>query len=53
MAAAAARGVAVEALGPQVAGPPRPPALLLGYTRLGEAAIAEAGRRLRAALADR
>jgi GntR family transcriptional regulator / MocR family aminotransferase len=48
--AAAARGVAVDALGPQVAGPPRPPALLLGYTRLGEAAIAEAGRRLRAAI---
>jgi GntR family transcriptional regulator / MocR family aminotransferase len=48
--AAAARGVAVEALGPQVAGAPRPPALLLGYTRLGEVAIAEAGRRLRAAL---
>ncbi len=53
VAAAAARGVAVEALGPQVAGPPRAPALLLGYTRLNEAGIAEAGRRLRAALADR
>jgi GntR family transcriptional regulator/MocR family aminotransferase len=48
--AAAARGVAVDALGPQVAGEPRPPALLLGYTRLGEVAIAEAGRRLRAVL---
>ena len=53
VAAAAARGVAVEPLGPQVAGPRRPPALLLGYTRLGEAAIAEAGRRLRAVLAGR
>jgi GntR family transcriptional regulator/MocR family aminotransferase len=50
VAAAAARGVAVDALGPQVAAVPRPPALLLGYTRLGEIAIAEAGRRLRAAL---
>jgi GntR family transcriptional regulator / MocR family aminotransferase len=48
--AAAARGVAVDALGPQVAAAPRAPALLLGYTRLGEAAIGEAGRRLRAAL---
>jgi GntR family transcriptional regulator/MocR family aminotransferase len=48
--AAAARGVAVDALGPQVATAPRAPALLLGYTRLGEVAIAEAGRRLRAAL---
>ena len=48
--AAAARGVAVDALGPQVARDARPPALLLGYTRLGEVAIAEAGRRLRLAL---
>jgi GntR family transcriptional regulator/MocR family aminotransferase len=53
VAAAATRGVAVDALGPQVAGAPREPALLLGYTRLNEAAIAEAGRRLRAAVADR
>jgi GntR family transcriptional regulator/MocR family aminotransferase len=50
VAAAAERGVAVEGLGAQVAGAPRPPALLLGYARLGEAAVAEAGRRLRAAL---
>jgi GntR family transcriptional regulator / MocR family aminotransferase len=50
VAAAAARGVAVEALGPQVVAAPRPPALMLGYTRLGEVAIAEAGRRLHAAL---
>jgi GntR family transcriptional regulator/MocR family aminotransferase len=50
VAAAAARRVAVDALGPQVAGAPRPPSLLLGYTRLGEAGIAEAGRRLRLAL---
>jgi GntR family transcriptional regulator / MocR family aminotransferase len=49
-AAAEARGVAVEALGPQIARAHRPPALLLGYTRLGEVAIAEAGRRLRVAL---
>jgi hypothetical protein len=33
-----------------VAGRPRPPSLLLGYTRLPEPALAEAGRRLRAAL---
>jgi DNA-binding transcriptional MocR family regulator len=50
VAAAAARGVAVDALGPQVAAGPRAPALLLGYTRRGDAAIAEAGRRLCAAL---
>jgi GntR family transcriptional regulator / MocR family aminotransferase len=50
VAAAAARGVAVDALGPQIARADRPPALLLGYTRLGEVAMAEAGRRLRAAL---
>jgi GntR family transcriptional regulator/MocR family aminotransferase len=50
VAAAAARDVAVEPLGPHVAGVPRPPSLLLGYTRLSEAALAEAGRRLRAAL---
>ena len=50
VAAAEAHGVAVEALGPQIARAHRPPALLLGYTRLGEVAIAEAGRRLRIAL---
>jgi DNA-binding transcriptional MocR family regulator len=50
VAAAAARGVAVDPLGPHVAGRPRPPSLLLGYTRLPEAALGEAGRRLRAAL---
>jgi GntR family transcriptional regulator / MocR family aminotransferase len=48
--AAAARGVAVDPLGPRVAAGTRPPALLLGYARLPEAALAEAGRRLRAAL---
>jgi GntR family transcriptional regulator/MocR family aminotransferase len=50
VAAAAARGVAVDPLGPHVAGRPRAPSLLLGYTRLPEAALGEAGRRLRAAL---
>jgi GntR family transcriptional regulator/MocR family aminotransferase len=48
--AAAARGVAVDPLGTHVAGRPRVPSLLLGYTRLPEAALAEAGRRLRATL---
>jgi GntR family transcriptional regulator/MocR family aminotransferase len=48
--AAAARGVAVDPLGPHVALRPRAPSLLLGYTRLPEAGLAEAGRRLRAAL---
>jgi GntR family transcriptional regulator/MocR family aminotransferase len=48
--AAAARGVAVDPLGPHVAGAPRGPALLLGYTRLPEPGLAEAGRRLRASL---
>lgn len=50
VAAAAARDVAVDALGPQVAAALRAPSLLLGYTRLGEAGVAEAGRRLRLAL---
>jgi GntR family transcriptional regulator/MocR family aminotransferase len=50
VAAAAARGVAVDALGPHVAGPPRPPALILGYTRLGEVALGRAGAILRSAL---
>jgi GntR family transcriptional regulator/MocR family aminotransferase len=49
-AAAAASGVAVDVLGPHVSGPPRAPALLLGYTRLGEPALARAGALLRAAL---
>jgi GntR family transcriptional regulator/MocR family aminotransferase len=48
--AAAARGVAVQPLAPHVLATPRPPALVLGYTRLGESGVAEAGRRLRAAL---
>jgi GntR family transcriptional regulator/MocR family aminotransferase len=48
--AAAERGVAVDPLGPHVATAARPPALLLGYTRLPEPGLAEAGRRLRAAL---
>jgi GntR family transcriptional regulator/MocR family aminotransferase len=47
---AAARGVAVDALGPHVTRAARSPALVLGYTRLGEPGLAEAGRRLRAAL---
>jgi GntR family transcriptional regulator / MocR family aminotransferase len=50
VAGAAARGVAVHALGPHVAAAARPPALVLGYTRLPESGLAEAGRRLRAAL---
>jgi GntR family transcriptional regulator/MocR family aminotransferase len=50
VAAAAAAGVAVDAVGPHVAGPPRPPALLLGYTRLPEVALARAGELLRRAL---
>jgi GntR family transcriptional regulator/MocR family aminotransferase len=47
VAAAAAHGVAVDALGPHVAGAPRPPSLILGYTRLAEPALARAGRLLR------
>jgi GntR family transcriptional regulator/MocR family aminotransferase len=50
VAAAASAGVAVDALAPHVAGRPREPALLLGYTRLGEAGLARAGALLRAAL---
>jgi GntR family transcriptional regulator / MocR family aminotransferase len=49
--AAAARGVAIDPLGPRVAAGSRPPALLLGYTRHSESGLAEAGRRLRAVLA--
>jgi GntR family transcriptional regulator/MocR family aminotransferase len=48
--AAAARGVAVDPLGPHVAGGPRAPALLLGYTRLADGGLARAGRLIRAAL---
>jgi GntR family transcriptional regulator/MocR family aminotransferase len=48
--AAAARGVAVHALGPHVVAASRPPALVLGYTRLPDPGLREAGRRLRAAL---
>jgi GntR family transcriptional regulator / MocR family aminotransferase len=47
--AAAALDVAVEPLGPHAA-IPRGPALLLGYARLPEAALAEAAARLRRAL---
>jgi GntR family transcriptional regulator / MocR family aminotransferase len=47
---AAARGVAVDALGPHTARVARSPALLLGYSRLSERGLAEAGRRLRTAL---
>ncbi len=50
VAAAAERGVAVEPLAPHVAGAPRPPALVLGYSRLAEPAVTEAARRLRAVL---
>jgi len=49
VAAAAERGVAVTALGLHTHVVARPPALLLGYARLGESGLAEAGRRLRAA----
>ncbi len=49
-AAAAARGVAVEPLGPHDLGGARPPALILGYSRLPEPALAEAAKRLRAAI---
>jgi GntR family transcriptional regulator/MocR family aminotransferase len=50
VAAAAAAGVAVDAVGPHVSAAPRPPALLLGYTRLGEPALARAGAILRGSL---
>ena len=49
--AAAERGVAVEPLGPHDALGTRPPALILGYSRLPEPGLAEAARRLRAAIA--
>jgi len=51
VAAAAARDVAVEPLGPHDMSGGRGPALILGYSRLSEPALAEAAKRLRAALA--
>ncbi len=48
--AAAERGVAVEPLGPHDTLGTRPPALILGYSRLPEPALVEAARRLRAAI---
>jgi GntR family transcriptional regulator/MocR family aminotransferase len=50
VAAAAARDVAVEPLGPHVMAGERAPALILGYSRLPEAGLTEAARRLRAAI---
>jgi GntR family transcriptional regulator / MocR family aminotransferase len=50
VAGAAARGVAIHALGPHAVRARRSPALLLGYSRLAEPGLGEAGRRLRAAL---
>jgi GntR family transcriptional regulator/MocR family aminotransferase len=47
---AAARDVAVTGLARHVDRNVRPPALVLGYSRHPEAGLAEAGRRLRAAL---
>ncbi len=49
--AAAERGVAVEPLGPHDALGTCPSALILGYSRLPEPGLAEAARRLRAAIA--
>jgi GntR family transcriptional regulator/MocR family aminotransferase len=49
VAAAAASGVAVEPLGPH-GGAAHPPALILGYSRLPEAGLVEAAKRLRAAI---
>jgi GntR family transcriptional regulator/MocR family aminotransferase len=51
-AAAAAHGVAVEPLGPHDLTGTRPPALILGYSRLPEPALVEAAKRLRAAIAE-
>jgi GntR family transcriptional regulator/MocR family aminotransferase len=51
VAAAAARDCAVEPLGPHDMSGGRAPALILGYSRLSEPALAEAAKRLRAALA--
>jgi GntR family transcriptional regulator/MocR family aminotransferase len=50
VAAAAARDVAVEPLGPHDMSGARPPALILGYSRLPEAGLTEAAKRLRAAI---
>src|SRR3954453_14416327 len=51
VAAAAARGVAVEPLGPHDMSGARAPALILGCSRLPEPALAEAAKRLMTALA--
>jgi GntR family transcriptional regulator/MocR family aminotransferase len=50
VAAAAARSVAVSALSEHVVATARPPALLLGYGWTSEPALAEAARRLAAAI---
>src|SRR5262245_53738834 len=50
VASAAARDVAVEPLEPHDMSGARPPALILGYSRLSEPALAEAAKRLRAAI---
>jgi GntR family transcriptional regulator/MocR family aminotransferase len=50
VSAAAAAGIAVDALGPHVAGRPRDPALLLGYSRLAESGLEHSGRLLRKTL---
>jgi len=52
VAAAQRAGIAVDALGPHVAGRAREPALLLGYTRLAEAGLEHSGRLLRMTLDD-
>jgi GntR family transcriptional regulator/MocR family aminotransferase len=51
VAAAAARGVAVEPLGPHDHAGTRAPGLILGYSRMPEPALAEAANRLGTALA--
>ena len=51
VAAAAARDVAVEPLGPHDMSAGRAPALILGYSRLPEPALTGAAKRLRAAIA--
>jgi GntR family transcriptional regulator/MocR family aminotransferase len=51
VAAAAARDVAVEPLGPHDMSGACAPALVLGYSRLSEPALAQAAKRLRSALA--
>jgi hypothetical protein len=51
VAAAAARGVAVAALGEHAVAP-WPPALVLGYTRLPEDGLRAAARALLAAIGD-